>query len=242
MKKANLFLSFALFIITLYNANGQQLSASAASLIEFAKVSTEELSGLTDVKNSAGYQLGIFYEIPLREKISIETGVNFGYGRLNHVTTLDPADFDIPWEAHINSPQHFVKGICPLNILFSQNINARYRMVYKAGFYYQGIYVTEPLLSSGIGAVHENIRDYRFETKDAVKHSVGNSFAVGAGRKFVDSSEMHINLIFGFTYNKPVRGEVAFMPGSEEEIKGELYKTGTFAGLELRYYLKQNNK
>lgn len=76
-----------------------------------------------DVKNSAGYQPGVFYERLLRNKLAIETEINFGYGRLNHVTILNPNDFNTPWKALINSPCHFIKGIFPVNIVFKQHFN-----------------------------------------------------------------------------------------------------------------------
>lgn len=221
-----------------YTIQGQGISVSLSSAIEPSRVSNNKLDNLMDMQHSPAYQMGLFYEIPIVENISIEAGLQSGYGRLNHITFLHPDDFDVPWEVLINTPLHFLKGIVPLNIVVRKDLQSQLSLILKGGFFYQATSILNPHIGYGVGAMPEQIEVYTFDRIKSVQHSFGNSFTIGLGKYYRNKTELQINLNFGFTYSPPVSGEIVFMPETSEKIGGEFMKNGRFIGLELRYYFK----
>ena len=231
--KTKLLIFFILFLGT-GTVHAQRFSLALNSTIDYTKVSPSSLSGLANPQNSLGSSLGIYYELAFN-RFSIEAGLNFGYGRLKHITTLNADEFNVPWDTFIDFPEHFVKGFIPVNIVFYRSINANYRAIFKGGIFYQSIYLTDPFTKYSIGDGYNSIEHYKFVHKDELSHSIGNIISAGIGRKLSKGSELQLHLVFGFTYEKPVEGEIIIMPETSEEQKGTVYKTGQSLGLEIRY-------
>ncbi len=79
-------LIFFILILGTGTVHAQRFSLALNSTIDYTKVSPSSLSGLANPQNSLGSSLGIYYELAFN-RFSIEAGLNFGYGRLNHIAT-----------------------------------------------------------------------------------------------------------------------------------------------------------
>jgi hypothetical protein len=229
---------FVPFISNL-EANTQRLSVSGSGLMEFANVSPGELRDFMDVRNSAGYQLGLFYELALKGDLSVESGLSFRYGMSNQFNSLNLSNYDVPMRIHDNSPIQFIDGVIPLNIIYSIRMNIKYKLVFKGGFFYLGNLISESSIDYRDGGYYKETKSYSYDESYDLQHSIGNSFSLGIGRELDKQSEIHFNILLGYTFKKRILGDITIMSGYVQELSGELYKTGSYMGIELRYYFKK---
>ncbi len=223
-------LIFFILILGTGTVHAQRFSLGLSSAIEFAGISPENLETQIEPNaSSLGYQLGAYYQWPLNEKFSMESGIRLGYGNLRIDGVLKSDQNHAPFNLYL--PIDFIGGSIPVNLLFHRHLSQKTSAIFKGGAFYRASMFTTSKYSYGT----DNVTVYRFNPGTMVQHAFGNTVSAGIGQKLSNGSELQLLLVFNFTYNKPIEGDITFMTGTTEEQKGTIYKTGQSLGLEIRY-------